>query len=746
MPIIAAHMSRLGALLLGVLFALIAVPAHAQLVTATPTLPDLTIESMLVESQTAGDCSTEGSLLGVRVVVANRGGSGAGPFAVDVNGVRQRVTGLAVGQTISLWFRGFRVGLNTAAVDPLQEVLELNEGNNQSQALSPALTQAPTCTPTATTTPTATATFTPTPTVTLTLVPTATIAPTETPSGGIRLSIAPGYARLQPGSTIGIDVTIAWNPANERVDLSHAGADLISDIAGTNATWVPGSTIVGLGTTKLVLGSSNTIAPGLYVVTITGTTAQGAATVDLELEFVPPTARFEAEIQRRGEYGVYGPEVIPPYRGGDGFYYESRVNSLLQWRPEINGYFNTNTSEWVDRSQSAAGLTRLPPTILDDGSAGNWNTARQTRLAWITDPLLRDRFLRPPTGHSGPWDENGSIVLYGLPVSQPVQMGPYVVQRFQRAVFRHWVANTPAHPEWRDTVSIVPLQQTVFTFLPEIDPVAAVQVAVNRRETGAVAYPGYWEIDAAAANGFASVHLENDASEVARVAIGNPTGTWTEVMLVGPTGTHVEAAPGQSLIAQWPGMPPLSWIVEPGGRIVLDVHKNRTHADPVVRDASVVHAWARPSARSAMARVVAGIAAVGVPEAGDLNGARLATFYRALLDSASRLGASRSGCMVALDGDVNAGDEVAFDRNLACIAREPISGWILAEAAAQIGVGVDPGTVSSRLSVAALRQRIGRDPATGWVFWNLYLDGREPGGRIRISRTGTVAQQEELTD
>ena len=46
------------------------------------------------------------------------------------------------------------------------------------------------------------------------------------------------------------------------------------------------------------------------------------------------------------------------------------------------------------------------------------------------------------------------------------------------------------------------------------------------------------------------------------------------------------------------------------------------------------------------------------------------------------------------------------------------------------GLSVQPGSLIGR---------VGADPATGWFFWNLQLDGREPGGRIRISHTGAAS-------
>ncbi|MGH2459675.1 MAG: hypothetical protein ACRDIY_12500, partial [Chloroflexota bacterium] len=39
-----------------------------------------------------------------------------------------------------------------------------------------------------------------------------------------------------------------------------------------------------------------------------------------------------------------------------------------------------------------------------------------------------------------------AINLYGLPESKPEQHGPFIVQRFQRIAFQHWVQSVPGMP------------------------------------------------------------------------------------------------------------------------------------------------------------------------------------------------------------------------------------------------------------------------------------------------------------
>lgn len=755
---------RLTALLL----AFIMWPATAE--SQQTQFPNLVVGTVRLEPA-SGSCFTPQNPQGLRIVVTNSGTAPTGPFAVDVNGQRQQHAGLGVSAAASFWFPNPSTNLNNIVVDALRQVGESNEADNAAQpsnatllAQTGALAPAPACaatstatsTSTRTATPTSTPTITTTPTSVLTLTSTPTITPTgvlatntptslpatatPAPAAGVQYSISPARVRLRPGETIAVTVRVDWNPTNANVDFSLAAADAISAPLAANAQWSPTRLVQGNGVTGIILGTSSTLSPGIYALNVTATTPMGSDVRVLNFDVIPSPTLFESEILRRNEYMALGPEMLPPYRGGDSFFYQPRVNALLQWRPDTNTYVNANTSELLDTSAIGPSQYRLPQTIKDDGTAGNLNASRKLRLEqWLTDPVIARRYRAPPPGVTGPWDENGSVLLYGLPVSKPTQIGPYIVQRFQRAVFRHWIADTPAHPEWRDSVAVIPLEQAALNFMPEIDPIAAGEIVRASRGGQPPAFTGFWELDGASANGFAGVALEAEDAGTGRVSISNPTDMWLEATLIGPAGTQAELAPGQLIVSDWPGLPPLSWILRPGERMILHVHPNQVHPEQLVRNSSVYHVWVRPTARAAMARVTHGMAGVGLPELGDLQGSRLTAYYRNLLTAASQSGGGIVGCLTALDGDVNAGDERQFLADLRCATGAPITGYVMAQAAASIGTGVDPAAVSGRLNAGAILGRIGDDPATGWFFWNLQLDGREPGGRIQISYTGAAA-------
>lgn len=138
-------------------------PTPTNTFTPTPTspdLPDLVVSSMHITLETGGDCNYTSTQLGVRVVIGNVGSADARPFVVEVNGSQQAVgSGLAAGDTLSLWFAGFVLfDENAAFVDATFQVEESNEENNELTQILAVPTLPPTCTPT----PTATATATPT--------------------------------------------------------------------------------------------------------------------------------------------------------------------------------------------------------------------------------------------------------------------------------------------------------------------------------------------------------------------------------------------------------------------------------------------------------------------------------------------------------------------------------------------------------------------------------------------------------
>jgi len=151
---------------------------------------------------------------------------------------------------------------------------------------------------------------------------------------------------------------------------------------------------------------------------------------------------FWSSFQALGGVDALGYPSSQRYQPGDGFTYQATQGVLLQWRPELGRALPANIFEmlqaagkddWLDRAKD------IPRPIADDGSGGDPARAREIRLSWLTDDAIRAKYLA-----AGSIDR--AIELYGLPMSQPERRGPFVVQRFQRVAFQHWVESVPGMP------------------------------------------------------------------------------------------------------------------------------------------------------------------------------------------------------------------------------------------------------------------------------------------------------------
>jgi hypothetical protein len=164
--------------------------------------PDLVVNRMQVELESAGDCDYVSTQLGVRVWVENVGDAGAGPFVVEVNSTQQTVSdGLASGQSTDLWFTGYvQDGETQASVDATDQVREKDEANNRLAQRLPIPTLPPTCTPSAaqraTSTPSAS------------LPPTGTPVPAPSPPASIAMREGEVTILTYPYADV---ATQAWN-------------------------------------------------------------------------------------------------------------------------------------------------------------------------------------------------------------------------------------------------------------------------------------------------------------------------------------------------------------------------------------------------------------------------------------------------------------------------------------------------------------------------------------------------------
>lgn len=152
--------------------------------------------------------------------------------------------------------------------------------------------------------------------------------------------------------------------------------------------------------------------------------------------------RLLASFIALGDVAALGYPSSQRFQLADGFTYQSTQGALLQWRPEHGRAILANTfemlqaagkDEWLDQAKS------IPRPIVDDGSGGNWERAKQIRLSWLTDEGIKARYLSAGSVER-------ALELYGLPMSKPERRGPFVVQRFQRIAFQRWVDSVPGMP------------------------------------------------------------------------------------------------------------------------------------------------------------------------------------------------------------------------------------------------------------------------------------------------------------
>lgn len=134
----------------------------------------------------------------------------------------------------------------------------------------------------------------------------------------------------------------------------------------------------------------------------------------------------------------------------DGYIYLVTQGALLQYHPELQRVFLANTFEILEK----AGLNDLlyargiPMSIVDDGSNGDFEQAKLTRLSWLTNDAIKQRFLNVGS-------EEAAIRLYGLPMSKPQDFGTFITQRFQRIAIQYWMADVPGVAHKGDVTTVL---------------------------------------------------------------------------------------------------------------------------------------------------------------------------------------------------------------------------------------------------------------------------------------------------
>ena len=233
-----------------------------------------------------------------------------------------------------------------------------------------------------------------------------------------------------------------------------------------------------------------------------------------------------------GYRGLGGLPVLGPPRGAifaaNGFEYQALRYGLLQWKPGEGRVVLANALEIMDRAGHTDWLyaaRQVPRPIEDDGST-SFQHAVEIRTGWLTDDAIRAVFQSNPDPIGRlVWTADHARDRWGLPMSRPERLGPFVAQRFQRGVLQHWIEEVEGLPA-PGSVTTVLLDEVLrhAGVMPEaalasVDSAAAatqaagntlgdqLESAINARLVGE---PGNWAVYAAPAGSDAEVAINAD--------------------------------------------------------------------------------------------------------------------------------------------------------------------------------------------------------------------------------------------
>lgn len=132
----------------------------------------------------------------------------------------------------------------------------------------------------------------------------------------------------------------------------------------------------------------------------------------------------------------------------NGFLHQGFQRGILQWRPSartavpvnvMDQLFSSGKDDWL----LSMGVPRH--STADDGSGGDFDRAKETRLSWLTNSAIRQAYFNSPD----------PVGFYGLPTSNPERHGPFIAQRFQRGVLQLWLDGVQGMPRPGEVVGVL---------------------------------------------------------------------------------------------------------------------------------------------------------------------------------------------------------------------------------------------------------------------------------------------------
>ena len=189
-------------------------------------------------------------------------------------------------------------------------------------------------------------------------------------------------------------------------------------------------------------GPAQPLPTGRHFWQATGVAGQGFDVRDLHDTPAGP-ALFRTMFHQYGGAEVLGYPISRVFLGRDGCAYQAFQRVVLQACPEQGTRF-ANTFELL----TVAGMDPWLLAVHDipvprESEAATFDDAIAERIAWLRDPAIRAVYFRAPDGVAGPWSVLDAINYYGLPMSHPRYLGPFIVQRFQRQTLQRWRVDHP---------------------------------------------------------------------------------------------------------------------------------------------------------------------------------------------------------------------------------------------------------------------------------------------------------------
>ncbi len=143
------------------------------------------------------------------------------------------------------------------------------------------------------------------------------------------------------------------------------------------------------------------------------------------------------EYRRLGGPAQLGYPLSARYEAG-GAVFQAMQAALVSWdaasgEAAVDGVFASLAAQGLDDWLEAHGIPRTSPEL-----SNSPDLSAEARLSWLEHPVLR-------AAYQGA-DAESAVRRFGLPMGAPERSGPYMAQRFEKAVLQLWLDDVPGQP------------------------------------------------------------------------------------------------------------------------------------------------------------------------------------------------------------------------------------------------------------------------------------------------------------